>query len=72
MQHIAAANTSKHVGKVYEALIESKDEQLEGYVTGRLSNNMIVHLKGEESMIGSIIKVSLDESKGFYYMGHAI
>ena len=33
---------------------------------------MIVHLKGEESMIGSIIKVSLDESKGFYYMGHAI
>lgn len=72
VQHIAAANTSKHVGKVYEALIESKDEQLEGYVTGRLSNNMIVHLKGEESMIGSIIKVSLDESKGFYYMGHAI
>ena len=72
VQHIAAANTSKHVGKVYEALIETKDEQLEGYVTGRLSNNMIVHLKGEESMIGSIIKVSLDESKGFYYMGHAI
>ena len=72
VQHIAAANTSKHVGKVYEALIESKDEQLEGYVTGRLSNNMIVHLKGEESMIGSIIKVSLDESKGFYYVGHAI
>ena len=72
VQHIAAANTSKHVGKVYEALIESKDEQLEEYVTGRLSNNMIVHLKGEESMIGSIIKVSLDESKGFYYMGHAI
>ena len=72
VQHIAAANTAKHVGKVYEALIESKDEQLEGYVTGRLSNNMIVHLKGEESMIGSIIKVSLDESKGFYYMGHAI
>ena len=72
VQHIAAANTAKHVGKVYEALIETKDEQLEGYVTGRLSNNMIVHLKGEESMIGSIIKVSLDESKGFYYMGHAI
>jgi tRNA-i(6)A37 thiotransferase enzyme miaB len=72
VQHIAAANTAKHVGKVYKALIESKDEQLEGYVTGRLSNNMIVHLKGEESMIGSIIKVSLDESKGFYYMGHAI
>lgn len=72
VQHIAAVNTAKHVGKVYEALIESKDEQLEGYVTGRLSNNMIVHLKGEESMIGSIIKVSLDESKGFYYMGHAI
>ena len=72
MQHIAAANSANLLVKVYEALIESKDEQLEGYVTGRLSNNMIVHLKGEESMIGSIIKVSLDESKGFYYMGHAI
>lgn len=72
VQRIATFNTSQHVGKVMKALVESKDEQLDGYVSARLSNNMIVHLKGDESMIGSIIDVSLDEAKGFYYMGRAI
>ena len=72
VQRIATFNTARHIGKVMKALVESKDEQLEGYVSARLSNNTIVHLKGDESMIGSIIDVSLDEAKGFYYMGRAV
>ncbi len=41
-------------------------------VTGRLSNNTIVHLPGDASMIGKIVPVSLDECHGFYYIGHCI
>ena len=33
---------------------------------------MIVHLPGDESLIGKIVDVKLDEAKGFYYMGHIV
>ena len=41
-------------------------------VTGRLSNNTLVHFPGDASLIGQIVNVSLDECHGFYYMGHMI
>ena len=62
----------KNVGEIKEALIEGMDGHLENHVSGRLSNNMIVHLPGDESLIGKIVKVSLDEAKGFYYLGHIV
>ncbi len=37
--------------------------------TGRLSNNSVVHFKGDASLIGKIVPVVLEESKGFYYLG---
>ena len=37
------------------------------YMTGEAS--VQVHFPGDESLIGSIIDVYLEESKGFYYMG---
>ncbi|MFR5733070.1 MAG: TRAM domain-containing protein [Clostridium sp.] len=44
------------------------DDHKEGYVTGRLSNNTVVHFPGDESLIGKIVDVWLEESKGFYHM----
>ena len=43
--------------------------QKDGYVTGRMDNNSIVHFPGTEDMIGNIYNVKLDECRGFYYMG---
>lgn len=56
-------------GKTMDVLVEGKNEKLEGYLFGRLSNNMLVHFKGDEDLIGKIIDVHIDESKGFYYFG---
>lgn len=50
-------------------LVECLDDQKEGYVTGRLTNNTVVHFPGDESLVGTITDVYLEESKGFYYMG---
>ena len=41
-------------------------------VTGRLSNNLLVHVPGDASMIGKLVEVSLDECHGFYYTGHCV
>ncbi|MDD6811798.1 MAG: tRNA (N6-isopentenyl adenosine(37)-C2)-methylthiotransferase MiaB, partial [Lachnospiraceae bacterium] len=57
-------------GKVMEALVEEQNEQDETLVTGRLSNNMLVHFPGDASYIGKLVMVSLDECHGFYYTGH--
>lgn len=57
-------------GKVSEALAEELNEQDSSYVTGRLSNNMLVHFKADASYIGKLVTVSLDECHGFYYTGH--
>ena len=38
-------------------------------VTGRLSDNTVVHFPGNESLIGEIVPVRLLEPKGFYYIG---
>lgn len=72
IQEISAKLTQKHVGTVAKVLVESMNEQDERLVTGRLANNLIVHLKGEPSMIGGIYDVRLLEAKGFYYIGERV
>lgn len=69
VQETAREQAAKHQGKVMEALVEEVNESTPGYVTGRLSNNMVVHIPGDETMIGKLIPVSLDECHGFYYLG---
>ncbi len=62
----------KRVGGVYEALIEEVNEKAGKWVSGRLSNNVIVHVPGDVSMIGEYVSVRLEESKGFYYLGKIV
>lgn len=57
------------VGKTLPVLVEDVNSQHPELVTGRLENNTLVHFPGDASLIGQIVNVSLDESKGFYYLG---
>ncbi|MBD5542968.1 MAG: tRNA (N6-isopentenyl adenosine(37)-C2)-methylthiotransferase MiaB [Lachnospiraceae bacterium] len=59
-------------GQAAEALVEEINEQDGTFVTGRLSNNTLVHFKGEASLIGKLVPVRLKECKGFYYLGEMI
>lgn len=59
-------------GKVMEALVEEVNEQDNSLMTGRLSNNMLVHFPASHDRIGQLVKVSLDICHGFYYTGHVV
>lgn len=59
-------------GKIMDALVEEMNEHDSTLVTGRLSNNTIVHFPGDESLIGKIVPVRLDACKGFYYIGELV
>ena len=69
VQEIAAEVVKKDEGTVKKVLVEEIDTHEPGFVTGRLSNNTVVHFRGNESLIGKIVDVSLDEAKGFYFIG---
>ena len=65
-------NRKDGIGKEEEVLVEEKNTHEDGMVTGRLSNNILVHFKGDESLIGQLVRVKITEEKGFYYMGEQV
>ena len=69
VQTISAQRCAIHEGTIQKALVECQNEHDPSLVTGRLSNNLLVHFPGDPSLIGRLVDVSLDECKGFYYMG---
>ena len=69
VQEIASEVVKRDEKTVQKVLVEEPDTHEPGFVTGRLSNNTVVHFPGDASLVGKIVDVSLDEAKGFYYMG---
>ena len=72
VQKVAKNKTSEYVGEVQELLVESVNSHDSEYVTGKLSNNTTVHIKGDESLVGQFVNVKLVECKGFYYFGEVV
>lgn len=69
VQDTAKSQVSQLLGQTLEALVEEVNEQDSTLLTGRLSNNTIVHFKGDKSLIGQLLPVTLTECHGFYYLG---
>ena len=72
VQGISAEITKGIEGETVPVLVEEINTQNEELLTGRLSNNAVVHFPGDASLIGEILPVKLVESKGFYYMGEIV
>ena len=64
--------SARYEGQSAKALVECINDHDSSLVTGRLTNNMLVHFPGDESLIGNIVDVKLTECKGFYYMGEML
>ena len=72
VQTIAARVCSRHEGTVQDVLVEEVNHQDPSLVTGKMSNNIVVHFKGDASLIGKIVPVHLTSCKNFYYMGESV
>ena len=69
VQDVSAEVCGRDVHTVQTVLVEEVNDHSPELVTGRMSNNTIVHFPGDASLIGKLVDVYLEESKGFYYMG---
>jgi tRNA-2-methylthio-N6-dimethylallyladenosine synthase len=72
VQDSAKDQASKLQGRVENVLVEGVNEHDSSLLTGRMSNNTLVHFPGDESLIGQFAEVSLDECHGFYYLGKLV
>ena len=70
VQKISSEVCARDLHSTKEVLVEGIDDHVQGFLTGRLSNNTVVHFPGEASLIGKLVDVYLEESKGFYYIGY--
>lgn len=66
---ISTELAKKDTGIIQKVLVEEINTSDPNLLTGRLSNNLLVHFKGDPSFIGKIIDVELISCKGFYYLG---
>lgn len=72
VQHIATEKAMELQGKMQKVLVEQVNEHDASLVSGRLSNNSVVHFPGDASLIGKLVDVRLAECKGFYYIGELV
>lgn len=72
VQEISRERCARFEGQTMDVLVEDVNDHDPSLVTGRLTNNLLVHFKGTEDLIGKIVDVHLDECRGFYYMGTMI
>ncbi len=69
VQSIGHSKAETYTGSVQSVLVENVNSQDDSLISGRMSNNSIVHFPGGEELIGSFVDVRLTECKGFYYIG---
>ncbi len=72
IEEVSHTISARYEGQTVKVLVECVNDHDSRLVTGRMTNNLLVHFEGDASLIGSIIEVELTECKGFYYMGKAL
>ena len=72
VQETAHGRAERLTGRTMEALAEEVNVKDDRLITARLSNNMLVHVPGDPSMIGKMLQVRLDECRGFYFFGTVV
>ena len=70
VQEISAPACVRYEGKIKDVWVETVNDHDQSLVTGRMDNNLLVHFPGNETLVGKIVPVKLEECKGFYYMGN--
>ncbi|MBR1899608.1 MAG: tRNA (N6-isopentenyl adenosine(37)-C2)-methylthiotransferase MiaB [Lachnospiraceae bacterium] len=72
VQRLGRMRSSRFEGQVMPVLVEERNRQEEGYMTGRTPYNLVVHFPGDEGLTGRIVDVRLNEARVFYYMGERV
>ena len=69
-------NFKKHademVGKTFEVLVDGESKKNKNMLSGYAYNMKIIHFKGDESLIGKLVKVKVTESHVYSLIGELV
>ncbi len=69
MNPILLTQNQALVGKTLSVLVDEKNKQKEGFLTGRTDDNRLIHFKGAIELIGTIVDVKVTDVTTFYLNG---
>lgn len=69
VQETGREETARFEGQTMPVLVEKINREDKSLVTGRTSQNTVVHFPGCADLIGKIVDVKLEKCQGFYYLG---
>ncbi len=69
VQRVASERAQRFTGQRVPVLVENVNEKDLSMVTGRMSQNHVVHFPGGRDLIGSVVPVELTQCMGFYFLG---
>lgn len=69
---ISKKKNDEYMGRVEEVLVEGKSKTNPEFLSGRTSGGKIVNFKGDVSLVGSIVKVKINETKTWSLGGEII
>ena len=67
-----SASSNAMVGKVYDVLVDGYSKTDDQMLSGYTESNKLVHFKGDESLVGQIIKVKILESHTYSLIGEIV
>ena len=65
-------DANSYIGGVYKVLVDGVSKTDKGMLSGYTESNKLVHFKGDESLIGKIIKVKINESHTYSLLGEVV
>ena len=66
------ADSKRYIGGVYKVLVDGTSKTDENMLSGYTESNKLVHFKGDESLVGKIVKVKILESHTYSLIGELI
>ena len=61
--------TERFLGEIVEVLVDGFSKKDDSILAGYSAHNKLVNFKGDESMIGKIVKVKVTEARTWFLLG---
>ena len=69
-------NFKKHaddmIGKTFEVLVDGESKKNKDVLSGYTENNKVIHFKGDDSLVGKLVKVKVTESHLYSLVGELV
>lgn len=72
LEKTISVSSENMVGKTFDVLVDSVSEKDKNMLSGYTDGYKLIHFKGDESLIGKIIKVKINESHVYSLIGEIV